>query len=124
MKAQSQIMEVGIIPKTQVKPELSINEYQSCKHLNQQTNKFYDKFSMMSSSEAFEEMKRKEQEKEKEIGKLKDMVHEMEVTMGLVTPLLCQLANETKTNQFITTGPEGYKTGTILTKDLKKLKED
>ena len=106
-------MEVGIIPKTQVKPELSINEYQSCKHLNQQTNKFYDKFSMMSSSEAFEEMKRKEQEqekekeKEKEIGKLKDMVHEMEVIMGLVTPLLCQLANETKTNQFITTGPEG-----------------
>ncbi len=74
-------------------------------------------------SEAFKELKQKEQEKEQQI-KLNDRVQEMEITMGVVRSLLGQLAKETKTKRFIITGPEGDKLGTILRKDLKKLAED
>ncbi len=48
----------------------------------------------------------------------------MEITIGVVRPLLSQLVKGTKTKRFIITGPEGDKICTILTKDLKKLEED
>ena len=69
-------------------------------------------------------MKQKELEKDKELGRLTARIEEMEVTMGVVRPLLGQLAKETKTDGFIFTGPEGDKIGKILTKDLRKIDEE
>ena len=114
----------GLGKAAEQKPQETSKLCLRCKHLNQLDNKYCDKCSLALSVEAFEEMQQKEREKEQQIKKLNDRVQEMEITMGVVRPLLGQLAKETKTNRFVFTGPEGDKIGTILTKDLRKIDEE
>ena len=100
----------------ELEPELTIFNAEGIKR------EFETKYA--NQAKELEELRKKEDEKENEIKKLNGRVQEMEITMGVVRPLLGQMAKETKTKRFIFTGPEGDKLATILTKDLKKLEED
>ena len=99
-------------------PELS----EAFEEIKKKEMEFETKYA--NQAKELEELRKKEDEKENEIKKLNGRVQEMEVTVGLMRPLLGQMAKETKTESFTFTGPEGDKIGTILTKNLKKLEED
>jgi len=68
-----------------------------------------------------QELKEKEQGKEKEIEVLRQEVGEMKVGLDLLKPVLSQLAKEAKTKKFVFKSPEGNETYMLSTKDISRM---
>ena len=71
-----------------------------------------------NQAKELEELRKKEDEKENEIKKLNGRVQEMEVTVGLMRPLLRQIVKETKTEGFTFTDSRGNEIATVMMKNL------
>ena len=67
-----------------------------------------------------QELKEKEQGKEKEIV-LRQEVGELKVGVDLLKPVLSQLAKEAKTKKFVFKSPEGNQTYMLSTKDISRM---
>ena len=68
-----------------------------------------------------QELKEKEQGKEKEIEVLRQEVGELKVGVDLLKPVLSQLAKEAKTKKFVFKSPEGNQTYMLSTKDISRM---
>lgn len=91
------LLQHGLIKaENRSRPILTAKDCPRCNHLNQITNKFCDKCSMVLSPEGYEEIRKKEEERENRIKRLEEKQEAMNIGMSVTKMIASALGNDAK----------------------------
>jgi len=94
-----------------------------CKEKNPIDARYCVKCNFILSPEAFEEIKQREVEKDKEFESMREQFKEFKAGMDLIRPVINQLAKEAKTKEFTFASPDGKQVYKLTTEQIAKLIE-